>query len=157
VKAPPEIQRELGRINAVGFPRHARCYLIDSRNLALRRCLLGAPERHRSLLALVLRLRPVLIRACLVLPSTPPLFQSVERHFFEGQFGGFSVSGIHLCPQTSQTATLIVSQLTPTFYHILPKGHNTVDISSESPYNMSYGQNMDFGRAVVESRHLRPR
>ena len=65
---------------------------------------------YRSLLALGLRLRPTLIRDSLVLPSTPPLSQSVERHFFDGQFGGFSVSGIHLCPQTSQTATRIVFQ-----------------------------------------------
>ena len=48
---------------------------------------------HRSLLALGLRLRPTLIRAARVLPSTPPLFHNVERHFFDGQFGGFSVSG----------------------------------------------------------------
>src|SRR5271156_905042 len=33
----------------------------------------------------------------------PPLFHSVERHFLLGQFGGFSVSGIHRCPHTSQT------------------------------------------------------
>ena len=38
---------------------------------------------HRSLLALVLRLRPALILASRVLPSTPPLFHSVERHFFD--------------------------------------------------------------------------
>lgn len=43
----------------------------------------------------VLRLRPVLIRASRVLPSMPPLSHSVERHFFDGQFGGLSVSGIH--------------------------------------------------------------
>jgi hypothetical protein len=30
-----------------------------------------------------------------VLPSIPSLFQSVERHFFDGQFGGFSPSGIY--------------------------------------------------------------
>jgi len=65
-------------------------------------------DLHRYLLLLVLRLRPVLIRASRVLPSSPPLFQRVERHFFEGQFGGFSVSGIHLCPQTSHSATRIV-------------------------------------------------
>ena len=66
--------------------------------------------RHRFFLAVALRLRPALIRASRVLPSTPPLFHRVERHFFEGQFGGFTVSGIHLCPQTSQTATRIVFQ-----------------------------------------------
>src|ERR1700747_906311 len=49
-----------------------------------------------------LRLRPALIRASRVLPSTPPLFHSIERHFLEGQFGGFSVSGIHRCSQKSQ-------------------------------------------------------
>lgn len=49
---------------------------------------------EQSQIAVVLRLRPDLILASRVLPSTPPLFQSVERHFFEGQFGGFSVSGI---------------------------------------------------------------
>ena len=60
--------------------------------------------------ALVLRLRPALIRAPRVLPSMPPLFHRVERHFLLGQFGGFSVSGIHLCPHTSQTATRILVQ-----------------------------------------------
>src|SRR5271154_4299349 len=54
-------------------------------------------------LALVLRLRSASIRASRVLPSMPPLFHSVERHFLLGQFGGFSVSGIHRCPHTSQT------------------------------------------------------
>src|ERR1022692_255527 len=56
--------------------------------------------------AVVLRLRPALIRASLVLPSTPPLFQSIERHFLYGQFFGFSVCGIHLCPHTSQTRSI---------------------------------------------------
>jgi hypothetical protein len=65
---------------------------------------------HPSLLALSLRLRPALIRAVRVLPSIPPLFHNVERHFFDGQLGGFSVSGIHLCPHTSQTATRILVQ-----------------------------------------------
>ena len=41
----------------------------------------------------VLRLRSVLIGASSVLPSMPPLFQSVERHFLGGQFGGISVYG----------------------------------------------------------------
>jgi hypothetical protein len=60
-----------------------------------------------------------LIRAARVLPSMPPLFHNVERHFFDGQFGGFSVSGIHLCPQTSQTATRIVFQPMSPLYRIL--------------------------------------
>ncbi|MGH9739246.1 MAG: hypothetical protein ACRD4X_11780 [Candidatus Acidiferrales bacterium] len=72
------------------------------------------------MLALVLRLRPALIRAARDLPSTPPLSHNVERHFFEGQFGGFSDSGIHLCPQTSQTATRILVQPMKPVYHILP-------------------------------------
>src|SRR5246127_4790692 len=88
-----------------------------------------------------LRLRPVLILASRVLPSTPPLFHKVERHFFDGQFGGFSVSGIHLCPQTSQTATRIVFHAMPPLYRILPKGHNTVDMWGKYLDNMSYGQN----------------
>jgi hypothetical protein len=46
-------------------------------------------ERYRLLFAIALRLRPALIRASRVLPSTPPLFHNVERHFVEGQFGGF--------------------------------------------------------------------
>jgi hypothetical protein len=51
--------------------------------------------RYLGFFAIVgLRLRPVLIRASRVLPSMPPLFQSVERHFLLGQFGGSSVSGI---------------------------------------------------------------
>lgn len=66
-----------------------------------------------------LRLRPVLIRAARVLPSSPPLSHSIERHAFEGQFVGLSVSGIHRCPQTSQTATLIVFQPIRSLYHIL--------------------------------------
>jgi hypothetical protein len=74
---------------------------------------------HRSLLALGLRLRPTLILASRVLPSTPPLFQRVERHFLLGQFGGFSVSGSHLCPHTSHTATLIVVQPMQALYSIL--------------------------------------
>jgi hypothetical protein len=108
--------------------------------------------------AVVLRLRPVLIRACLVLPSMPPLFHKVERHFFEGQFGGFLLSGIQRCPHTSHTATRIVFQPMQPLYSILPQGHNTVDIFSKSPYNMPYGQNTNFGMPAVESRrHLRPR
>lgn len=45
-----------------------------------------------------------------VRPSTPPLFQKVERHFLDGQRGGFSTSGIHRCPQTSHMATRISFQ-----------------------------------------------
>ena len=75
---------------------------------------------HPSLFALVLRLRPALIRAARNLPSMPPLFHRVERHFFEGQFGGFSVSGIHLCPHTSHTATCILVQPMLSLYIILP-------------------------------------
>jgi hypothetical protein len=75
---------------------------------------------HRSLLALGLRLRPTLILASRVLPSTPPLFQRVERHFLLGQFGGFSVSGIHLCPHTSHTAIRILTQPMLSLYRILP-------------------------------------
>jgi hypothetical protein len=48
------------------------------------------------------RMGPALIRAARVPPSTPPLFRTIDRHFFWGQFGGFSVSGIHLCPHTSR-------------------------------------------------------
>jgi len=75
---------------------------------------------YRFFLSVVLRLRLALIRASRVLPSTPPLSQSVERHFFEGQFGGFPVSGIHRCPQTSQTATRIVFHPMQPLYSILP-------------------------------------
>src|ERR1700739_4716768 len=50
---------------------------------------------HLFFFVSALRLSPVFIRASRLLPSTPPLSQRVERHFFEGQFGGFSVSGIH--------------------------------------------------------------
>jgi len=80
---------------------------------------------HRSLLALGLRLRPAMILAARVLPSTPPLFQRVERHFFDGQFGGFSVSGIHLCPHTSHTAIRILIQPMLSLYSILSIGHTT--------------------------------
>jgi hypothetical protein len=65
---------------------------------------------HWLLFAVILRLRPVLTLASRVLPSTPPLFQRVERHFLLGQFGGFLVSGIQRCPHTSQTATRILVQ-----------------------------------------------
>jgi hypothetical protein len=75
---------------------------------------------HRVFRAEALRPRPALILASRVLPSTPPLFHNVERHFFDGQFGGFSVSGIHLCPQTSHTATRIVLQPMHPLYRILP-------------------------------------
>jgi hypothetical protein len=61
----------------------------------------GTQAADLFLLAFFL-LRPALIRASRVLPSTPPLFHCIERHFLEGQFGGFSVSGIHRCSQTSQ-------------------------------------------------------
>jgi hypothetical protein len=54
----------------------------------------GTQAADLFLLAFFL-LRPALIRASRVLPSTPPLFHCIERHFLEGQFGGFSVSGIH--------------------------------------------------------------
>ena len=109
---------------------------------------------HQFFFAVVLRLRPVLIRASRVLPSTPPLCHRVERHFFDGQFGGFSVSGIHLCPQTSHTATRIVLQPMPPLYSILPEGHNIVDIWGTHPYNMSYGQN---AIGSLKSSHLCPR
>jgi len=57
-----------------------------------RPCENSSPLHHRFLFTAVLRLRPALIRASRVLPSTPPLFHSFEQHFFEGQFGGFPVS-----------------------------------------------------------------
>ena len=85
-------------------------------------------SHYRFRFAVVLRLRPVLTLASRVLPSTPPLSHRVERHFFDGQLGGFSVSGIHLCPHTSHTATRIVLQPIQTLYRILPYGHNAVDI-----------------------------
>jgi hypothetical protein len=66
--------------------------------------------RHRFFLAAFLRLRPALIRANRVRPSTPPLFHNIDRHFFDGQFDGSSVSGIHTWPQTSHTATRMVFQ-----------------------------------------------
>jgi hypothetical protein len=91
----------------------------------------------------VLRLRPALIRASFVLPSTPPLSHSRERHFLDGQFDGFSVSGIHLCLQTSQTATRIVLQPMQPLYRIMSIGHNTVDVWRDS-YNMSDGHNTSF-------------
>jgi hypothetical protein len=97
--------------------------------------------RHRLFFAAVLRLRPVLIRASRVLPSTPPLFHRVERHCFDGQFGGFSVSGIHLCPQTSHTATRIVFQPMQPLYRILSAGHIILDWQVGNPYTMSNGQN----------------
>jgi hypothetical protein len=56
----------------------------------------------------------VLLLAFLVLPSTPPLFHKVERHVFRGHSGGFSTSGIHRWPHTSQTATRII------FHAMLP-------------------------------------
>jgi hypothetical protein len=64
----------------------------------------------------VLRLRPVLIRASRVLPSMPPLFHRLERHSFKGQCVGFSISGIHLCPHMSQTAIRILIQPMFTLY-----------------------------------------
>jgi hypothetical protein len=66
---------------------------------------------HRFFFTAVLRLRPALIRAARVLPSTPPLFQRVERRAFEGQFGGFSDSGIQRCPQTSQNSIHRIGRL----------------------------------------------
>ena len=90
----------------------ARLHCVDKTYLE-RPCIIGL------LLVLGLRLRPTLIRAARVLPSTPPLFHNVERHFFDGQFGGFSVSGIHRCPHTSHTATLTVFHPMPPLYSIL--------------------------------------
>ena len=60
-------------------------------------------EQSLPFFVAALRLGPSLIRASRVLPSTPTLFHNVEWHFLEGQFGGLSVFGIHLSPQTSQT------------------------------------------------------
>ena len=88
--------------------------------------------RHHCFFAVALRLRPVLIRASRVRPSTPPLFQSIERHSLEGQFDGSSVSGIHLCPHTSHTATRIVFQPMSSLYRILSYGHNTLTSRSET-------------------------
>ena len=51
-----------------------------------------------------------------VRPSIPPLFQRVERHFLDGQRGGFSTSGIQRCPQTSHTATRISVHAIRTVY-----------------------------------------
>src|SRR5271165_3069410 len=102
----------------------------SSHKSAIRRsdsCSFARCKPYRSFRRGVLRLRPVLIRASRVLPSMPPLFQSVERHFFEGQFGGFSDSGIHLCPHTSHTATLIVVQPMQPLYSILSFGHFILD------------------------------
>lgn len=65
---------------------------------------------------MILRLRPALILASLVLPSTPPLSQRVERQLLEGQLVGFPVSGIHRCPQTSHSATRIVFHAIPPLY-----------------------------------------
>jgi len=42
---------------------------------------------HWLLFAVTLRLRPALIRVARVLPSTPPLFQSLERHFSKRKIG----------------------------------------------------------------------
>ena len=61
-------------------------------------------SNHRFFVAVVLRPRPTLILASRVLPSMPPLFHRAERHFLRGQFGGFSVSGIHRCPHASHAA-----------------------------------------------------
>jgi hypothetical protein len=77
------------------------------------------PGRH-CFFALVLRLRPTLIRAARVLPSMPPLSHNIERHFFDGQLGGFRLSAIHLWPQTSQTAIRIVFHPMQPLYSILP-------------------------------------
>jgi hypothetical protein len=109
------------------------------------------------LLAVVLRLRPVLIRASRVLPSTPPLFQRVERHFFEGQLGGFSVSGIHLWPHTSHTATRIFIQPMRSLYSILSKVHIILYILGAGRDNMSSGHNAkasDAAQCFSESRKM---
>ncbi len=70
-------------------------------------------HRPHLFLALTLRLLFFLILAARVLPSTPPLSQSIDLHSLEGQLVGFAVSGIHGCPQTSQTATFIHFQPMP--------------------------------------------
>ena len=76
-------------------------------------------QSRQSLVAFGFRLRPALIRAARVLPSTPPLFHNIERHFLDGQLGGFRLSGIHLWPQTSQTAIRIVFHPMQPLYSIL--------------------------------------
>ena len=43
-----------------------------------------------------------------VRPSTPPLSQSVDRHFLLAQSFGYSTDGIQTCPQTSHTATFCI-------------------------------------------------
>ena len=74
----------------------------------------GHNDSHQCFFAVVRRLRPVLILAARVRPSTPPLSHNMERQLFEGQFKGFFlVSGIHGCPHTSHTATRIVFQPMP--------------------------------------------
>ena len=40
---------------------------------------------HGRFAADALQLRPASIRAALFQPSTPPLFDRVQQHFFEGQ------------------------------------------------------------------------
>ena len=60
-------------------------------------------------LAVLLRLRPALILASRVLPSTPPLSQSVERHFLDGQLGG-SRTPVSTCARTRRTRRSIESK-----------------------------------------------
>ena len=54
--------------------------------------------------------RLFLLLASFVRPSTPPLSQRVLRHFLLAQIVGFSIDGIQVWPQTSQTATFILFQ-----------------------------------------------
>jgi len=84
-----EQRRDCGHIEVVHQNSLVQTKAFEGGFIENQRC----SEAHECcFLAAALLLRPVLIRASRVLPSTPPLFQSVERHFFEGQFWGFPVS-----------------------------------------------------------------
>jgi DNA invertase Pin-like site-specific DNA recombinase len=39
-----------------------------------------------------------------------------------------SLSGIHVCPQTSHTATRVLFHPMQALYRIQPKGHNTIEV-----------------------------
>jgi hypothetical protein len=104
-----------------------------------------------------LRLRPALILAARVLPSTPPLFHSVERHFFDWQFGGFPVSGIERWKKWDSTkikhAPLAVGDGVAVFSHFNVSGIGVVrEIGGEEMYYMLFSPNVIYHKKIKDVR-----
>ena len=90
-------------------------------------------QSRQSLVAFGFRLRPPCIRAARVLPSTPPLFHNIERHFLDGQLGGFRLSGIHLWPRRRRRRSALSSIPCSHYTAFCPKDIISLTRNARSP------------------------